>query len=349
MLRGRSLVDNAPAALHKDRPLGELGLRGAFVPHQRYLHLLHLCRRRRLQVGRQEARRVRRDDGRVEQLRDSGPLGGVHREQCVDQCLDLWRDAVGFSKLRVGAGDDLVDKLRHRLRLEGRPQRQHFKEQAAERPDVTLEGVRLPLAPLGRHIARRAHLSHRQLRVSQHPRDAEVAQLHHAVGREEDVLQRQVAVDDAEAVDVLEREEQLREPLERLRQLDAPPRLPHLVQPVREVAAARVLHGDAQLPRLDEGAVVAHDEGVGERGEDVHLALGHLLVGRQHVRDRHALVDDQPAVVAAHEVAVAVAAAAQLTHRLEPGQSLVARPFALHHAQAVEQLHGHAQLGSNPF
>ena len=79
-----------------------------------------------------------------------------------------------------------------------------FIQDAPEGPHVRLEGVRLVLADLGRHVVGGPH--HRLgdgACVLQDPGDAEVAQLYSVVPRQEHILTFQVAMEDSAAVDVL--------------------------------------------------------------------------------------------------------------------------------------------------
>ena len=142
----------------------------------------------------------------------------------------------------------------------------------------------------------------------------------------------------AVAVDVPQREQQLREPIEGLRELDALACFAQRLQPMREVATARVLHRYAELPLLHERAVVPDDERVLQARQDVDLALGHLLVGGRHVRHRYALVHHQLAVVALHEEASAVATGTELADCRQAIKALVDRLFGLERPQAVQQL-----------
>lgn len=55
---------------------------------------------------------------------------------------------------------------------------QHFEEEAAEAPDVDLEGIPGPVAQFRRHVEGGAHVSGREVfRSVQLPRDSEVCQL----------------------------------------------------------------------------------------------------------------------------------------------------------------------------
>ena len=122
---------------------------------------------------------------------------------------------------------------------------------------------------------------------------------------------------------VLEGEEELHEPLGRALDGDAPPAVAPQARDVRrEVAARRVLHHDAELAHPDKRSVVPHDVRVLERGQNVDLALGLLLVGVAQVRDGHPFGDAQQAVVAPHQVDGARAARAEPADRRAAGRVL---------------------------
>ena len=96
---------------------------------------------------------------------------------------------------------------------------EHLVEHDAEREDVGAVVERLSRDLLGRHVARRAQQHARgrlHVRVAQ-PRDAEVHDLHAAVGEHHDVAGLHVAVDDAALVGRRERLGHARGDLHRLR------------------------------------------------------------------------------------------------------------------------------------
>src|SRR5204863_4462048 len=68
----------------------------------------------------------------------------------------------------------------------------------------------------------------RVLRVGEGPGEAEVGELHDAVGRDQDVLGLEVAMDDAFGMRVLERRERLTEDVRRLRWREAAARVEEL-------------------------------------------------------------------------------------------------------------------------
>jgi len=114
----------------------------------------------------------------------------------------------------------------------------------------------------------------------------------------------------------LEREQQLYEPVEDGGDGGALAALGEITHVRCEVAAARVLHHDVELPLPHKSVVVPNDVRVVEGGKDVDLALGGLLLFGPHVRDRHALVHHERVVRLTHQVAAPVAASAQLPHRV---------------------------------
>ena len=154
--------------------------------------------------------------------------------------------------------DDLPGELMETLGVEGRLERAHLVEQDAEGPDVGLEAVGLGLDDLGRQVVGRAdHRLRLRLRLAQHARNTEVAQLYHVVLRQEDVLRLQVPVQYLSIVNVLQRQADLREPVQHvilapILQLSARPLflLVLLLDAALQVAAVGVVHNDAQLPLL---------------------------------------------------------------------------------------------------
>ena len=126
---------------------------------------------------------------------------------------------------RTRAVDDLIHEAQQGIRREGVAQRGDLVRDAAERPHVALERVRLVGAHLGGEIVGRArHRGGKVIGPLQHPADAKVPELDHPAAAEEDVLGLQVAVHHAHAVDVVQRQGDLSHPVQHLPLREIPAR-----------------------------------------------------------------------------------------------------------------------------
>lgn len=96
-----------------------------------------------------------RPDGR-EQLPRVRPVGGIHLQHALDGRVQLLR--VIISDLRVSSLDDLLVEAVHVLSAEGRLQRSHLVDHAAEAPDIGLGVIGLVLPHLRTGVVRRAGL-----------------------------------------------------------------------------------------------------------------------------------------------------------------------------------------------
>jgi hypothetical protein len=123
-------------------------------------------------------------------------------------------------------------------------------------------------------------------------REAEVSESHVAVGGEEDVAWLDVSVDDAFAVEVGERGEELREPELQLRFGESFVSAFGAPRQAGEVAAVAVPHDDAYGVRLfDPAAVVRDDVGVAERGDELAFLDAELPLPFAQPRQRDLLED----------------------------------------------------------
>ena len=144
------------------------------------------------------------------------PVVRVLGQTSLQQLADAGRHAIG-ERAPVGLPvEDRDQRVARRLAAEGRAPAQRFVEAAAERPDVGAPVHGLTSGLLGAHVgrcpddgafprrvgARPRRLTHR--RRFERLREAEVQQLHPAVGKHFDVGRLQVAVDDAGVVRGLE-------------------------------------------------------------------------------------------------------------------------------------------------
>mmetsp|Transcript_22158 Transcript_22158/g.53030 ORF Transcript_22158/g.53030 Transcript_22158/m.53030 type:complete len:634 (-) Transcript_22158:466-2367(-) len=161
--------------------------------------------------------------------------------------------------------------------LEQHVPRCELREYAPEGPDVDPLVVLHAQDHLGGAVAPRLHVAREVVR--REAAGPQVDHLHLAprIALDEDVLRLEVSVDDADEVQVLQRQEHLRhveadvgllQPLLRLR-----------VEERVQLAAAADLQDEVQVARRLEGAVERRQEGVVDGGEDVCLGhhAGHLV------------------------------------------------------------------------
>jgi hypothetical protein len=191
---------------------------------------------------------------------------------------------------------------------------------AAEREQVGAPVDAIALRLLGRHVRQRAA----QARVGltrDGERDAEVGQLDLAVGRQQHVARREVAVHEAAPVHVAERPAELDAHVGHERDGQRAPRGALVGDDGGEVGARDVLHGDevvvADAPEVEHGDEVA----VRHRHLRARLFEEHAqqspIVGqlRQHALDDEALLEPLGAHVAREED-LGHAAAAERPHEL---------------------------------
>mmetsp|Transcript_105291 Transcript_105291/g.280352 ORF Transcript_105291/g.280352 Transcript_105291/m.280352 type:complete len:280 (+) Transcript_105291:141-980(+) len=205
----------------------------------------------------------------------AGPAGGAPVEHLVGELLR--EVGVGVGHGRRGAAADLLHQRDHVGRVEGHLQGAELVEDAPHGPDVRGPGVGLLLADLRAEVVGRPDLRLRAGRGgAEHPRDAEVAHLEVPAPGEEEVPALQVAVQDVLLVDVLQREERLRHPLQDLLLGDGLARLPRELDLRGQVPPLAVGHEDAEPAAVDEVLPVLHDEGVAEGGKQAALLHGIL-------------------------------------------------------------------------
>ena len=165
---------------------------------------------------------------------------------------------------------------------------------ASEGPDVGLEGVGLVGAHLGGEVVGGAGDGGGEVvRALEDAGDAEIAEFDDAAATEEDVLRLEVAVHDAESVDVVERERDLRRPVEHLALGKVSPRLARAADVGEQVALLGVRGDDAQRLGLllEKRLLVRDDVRVAQLRQELRLrerlaALRHLVHGDllRHVR-----------------------------------------------------------------
>ncbi len=204
------------------------------------------------------------------------------------------RGVDGLEQSRRQVGPDRLEERRARpdpasraggvARAERVPAGESLPEDHADGPDVGGGGRLVPVEALGGDVGERAgHVSDRGQRVELgHLREAEVEQADVDLVRlaEQDVRRLHVAVDDAAAVGVRERVEQLRGGLDRLAvaELAGGERL-------AEGAAGHVLVGDVDVAGVARKRIDALAAGVAQRGGGARLALGPL--GDPALPDHH--------------------------------------------------------------
>eukprot|EP00760_Papus_ankaliazontas_P000132 PhM_4_TR10024/c4_g1_i12/m.94885 len=245
---GRDAVRVGPAHTHASAPtddaLDVLAHRSA-VSVRDLGHSGH----RHTQVAQRDAHQRRGEDV----LQRRAALG-VQREHGVAQL----RDVVAGLGVDVQNGaelprHDVVHDLGDVLPFERALQREQLVQHDAHREEVRLLPVGLVRADLRREVVRRAAEGAAGGARDGHvvlPREAEVAQLQHPCGRDEDVLRFDVAVHHALVVDVV--------------------------------------HGEAQLCEHDEGLVALEEGAVA--GTGVHLETEVPSGGKLHQQQDRALV-----------------------------------------------------------
>mmetsp|Transcript_43504 Transcript_43504/g.130494 ORF Transcript_43504/g.130494 Transcript_43504/m.130494 type:complete len:203 (-) Transcript_43504:260-868(-) len=150
-------------------------------------------------------------------------------------------------------------------------ERHHLVQAAPQAPHVAFEVVRLAAHHLWAHVVWRADDGLCEVEAAgQRTADAKVAQLDAPVLGQEDVCRLQVPVEDALAMHVLKRHQDLGEQLQDLplqqRRLPRP-------QQLRQVASLAVLCHDAQVASVEEVVHIAQDQWVVERAQHLHLCL----------------------------------------------------------------------------
>mmetsp|Transcript_54094 Transcript_54094/g.142496 ORF Transcript_54094/g.142496 Transcript_54094/m.142496 type:complete len:286 (-) Transcript_54094:313-1170(-) len=164
------------------------------------------------------------------------------------------------------APDDLLHEAGDVRGIEGDLQGSHLVEDAAHRPDVGRPRVGLLLADLGAQVVRRPDLCLGACYGGgKDLRDTEVAHLQDVLG-EEEVAGLQVAVQDVPVVDVLQRQQTLREPSEDLVLGEGLATFSGLVYLLGEVPVLAEVHQDAEPAAVGEVLPVPDDVRVLERG-----------------------------------------------------------------------------------
>mmetsp|Transcript_39142 Transcript_39142/g.86039 ORF Transcript_39142/g.86039 Transcript_39142/m.86039 type:complete len:527 (+) Transcript_39142:133-1713(+) len=160
---------------------------------------------------------------------------------------------------------DLLVRLQRLLCLKRRVAVEHLVEEDAQRPVVD----RLPMALLeddfGRQVLWRAAESPGA--VLDQLGKAKVCQLQSAVLGEQQVLELEIPVDDAHAVQVLKRQQHLHDEDAGVREREGLV----LVQLVEHVAARTELHDEDQVGLRDDGAELVRDERVNNARQDLRL------------------------------------------------------------------------------
>src|SRR5262249_5264550 len=138
------------------------------------------------------------------------PLGGITRERQQDRLLEARGDVGPELPKRLRVAHDLRPHRRHAVPLfEGDPAGQHLVEDHTEAVEVAARVTASALHLLGRHIIRGAgrpgqtrprHLAQRGVE-----RDPEIDDLDAGPGRHDHVLRLEITVNDAFAMQIVER------------------------------------------------------------------------------------------------------------------------------------------------
>jgi hypothetical protein len=146
------------------------------------------------------------------------------------------------------------------LSLEGVAEGAQFVEQTAQRPNIAFFVVRLFLAELGREVKRSPNHSLGKLVASQNFGYPQIAYLNLLILVHKDVQSLDIPMQYLILMDVLKTQTYLDEESPNFVLLQGP--LILQLEVVVEIAIVAVLHDDVEGVVLDEGLLVAHDEGV---------------------------------------------------------------------------------------
>ncbi len=235
------------------------------------------------------------------------PLVARGGERALEHVADLGAD---LERLGGDVGDLGLAHERERLlrgaATEHAPSRDELVEHDAEREEVAAPVERLAARLLGRHVRVLAAQDRRVFASAQAAlvgaRDAEVGELHVALVAEEDVLGRDVAMDDLHraavvapaAMRVIERLGGLSDDPEAQREREALGASSAPRHRLAEVLAVHVLHRDEVRPPLLAELEDLDDARMGEARRD--LGLAHEEIGEarlRHQRRQDALDDDR--------------------------------------------------------
>lgn len=165
-----------------------------------------------------------------------------------------------------------------------------FVKYNAEGPDVAFGGVRLALAGLWAHVIRRANNRHRRrIRILEHARYSEIAELDGEVAGEEYILRFQISMDDPPRMDVFEGQADLNEPIKYLRFAKILLIFYFALDVVAEVAHFAVLHNDYQLLQREIALLVCHDVLVVQVLQKIYFEHGGFLLLLLEAREHHLL------------------------------------------------------------
>jgi len=220
-----------------------------------------------------------------EKLIPIGPIFGVFREHFSKKVLNFWWYYWFLGEGKFFLLDD-EDEFGDAAAFERAVAEEHAEEHYPQRPNVSLDGVRLSLQQFGRHVDGRAEHRPRNLILGlEGLAEAEISQLDGAVV-EQQVFGFEVAVHDAVPVEQAEGTGDLHQKLESSGNGERAA----LSEKLFKSAAVAVLIDEVVVIGGFEHVDVADDVGMGvERGENVDLVerafleLGALLeLGRVH-------------------------------------------------------------------
>mmetsp|Transcript_58483 Transcript_58483/g.163922 ORF Transcript_58483/g.163922 Transcript_58483/m.163922 type:complete len:330 (+) Transcript_58483:68-1057(+) len=193
-------------------------------------------------------------------------------QQPLQEVLADRRNVAGVGQLPLL---DALEELLAIAGVEGRQAREHLVGEGADRVPIDGSSVPLPVHDLGRQVlGRAAHGLRRDVVLDPFLAQPEICDLDVAIGVEEQVLRLQIAVDDAQAVQVCDGRGHLR----RVEDRSALAEPACAAQVVEQLAPGAELHDHVELRRGLEGVVKRHDEGVRHGLQDRPLGLRVLLL-----------------------------------------------------------------------
>eukprot|EP00445_Apocalathium_hangoei_P044165 CAMPEP_0203985106 /NCGR_PEP_ID=MMETSP0360-20130528/5105_1 /ASSEMBLY_ACC=CAM_ASM_000342 /TAXON_ID=268821 /ORGANISM="Scrippsiella Hangoei, Strain SHTV-5" /LENGTH=357 /DNA_ID=CAMNT_0050924347 /DNA_START=244 /DNA_END=1313 /DNA_ORIENTATION=+ len=194
-------------------------------------------------------------------------LLGVALEQAREEGLGDRRDVAGVGQVTRA---DALEKLHAVLGVEGREAGEHLVGEGADGVPIDAPAVALLVDDLGCQVlGRPAHRLRRDVVHDALLAETEVRHLDVTVTIQKQVLRLEIAVDDAEAVEVCYGRGRLR----RVEACAALGEAASAAEVVEELATIAEFHDHVELLRRLEGVVQVHYEGVGHGLQDASLGL----------------------------------------------------------------------------